>query len=496
MRRLLTLALVFFAALVSQGALVGVIINIKWETWGSYAYESSTGVYSYKTLDRFYEPVFVPYSGSGPAPTLSTLGLSSGKCMDGSTRPNPPMYSSGVYIVCAGSKDIPVYNSSDFPTNQGTLYLGPIYNQSSGLPFSMDSYGYYAGANPNFDLSTITPLQGDVGSTDSGPWVTYSSSGAPRQSDSAPSDGDYEWTYNNENGWMLTPVGGSSGGDSGSSVDLTPVIDAINNQGQLSRDQLVQLLGSSGNSWVYDCKLSLSQLYALASSQGLITRPQVDFSGVYSRLDSLVNKPNVDVSSLAKDSTVASVASGVSAANSHLSGLRSDVSLLAKEATLQGVGSTLSSIDGKFNVLGSDLSGIKTILQGWDNSSAPVFDSSPDFGNDSPDDELPFDASGFNDSVNSSLSTLAAWGNDGIPKAFDFDIVSRLLNDMVGSIPSVGSDPTMFEVDFDLPFVGHISRVFSFADIPFIGEFRTFLLWVIYVFFALACFKVLHATII
>lgn len=496
MRRFLILASALFVALVSQGALVGVIINIKWETWGSYAYEPSTGVYSYKTLDRYYEPVFVPYSGSGPAPTLSTLGLSPGKCMDGSTRPNPPMYSAGVYIVCAGSKDIPVYNSSDFPTDQGTLYLGPIYNQSSGLPFSMDSYGYYSGANPNFDISSITPLQGNVGSSDSGPWVTYSSSGAPRQSGSAPSDGDYEWTYNNENGWMLAPVGGSSGGDSGSSVDLSPVVDAINNQGQLSRDQLVQLLGSAGNSWVYDCKLSLSQLYALASSQGLITRPQVDFSGVYSRLDSLVSKPNVDVSSLAKDSTVASVASGVSSVNANITSLRNDVSALAKESTLQSAVSSLSSIDGKFSTIGLDIASMKNILQDWDNTIPPVFDTSPDFGYSTPDDELPFDVSGFNASVTQSLGTLVSWGDSGVPKVFDFDIVSHLLSDMIGTIPSVGSDPVMFSIDFDLPYIGHINKTFSFADYPFVGEFRSFLLWVIYVFFALACFKLLHATII
>lgn len=253
--------------------------------------------------------------------------------------------------------------------------------------------------------------------------------------------------------------GGGSGGDGGSGVDVSGIISAVNSQGELSRAQLVQLLGSAGNSWVYDCKLSLSQLYSLAIGQGLITRPQIDLSNIQSSLNTIASKPNVDISGLAKDSTLSTVNTSVGQANT-----------------------TLTSIE--------------TELKKLTDTTVPVLPSNPNFGDSTPDEELPWNVDGFNDSVAQSFGDLVSWGDSGAPVAFKFDFVSGLLTRMIGQIPSVGSDPQMFQVQFELPIIGSVNRQWSFADFPYIGEFRSFLLWVIYVFFALACFKLLHATII
>ena len=124
----------------------------------------------------------------------------------------------------------------------------------------------------------------------------------------------------------------------------------------------------------------------------------------------------------------------------------------------------------------------------------------PDFGDSSADDEIPL--TGWKqlfDSRNQySFNQLVSWGSSpSVPLgSAHFDLISRFLTFMIGSIPSVGSDPHMFDVDFTIPYVGRIQRSYSFSDWSSIPIFRTAMLWVLYLFFSLAIAKLIFKTFI
>lgn len=442
--------------------------------------EPSTGIVALSPAGTYYQ--FYYYNGSirSESSVLSTLGYTLNHDVDGSSI-SSPNYQYRYFTVVGGLRQYAVRSSS--PTNSiGVLgsphSLGPIYDSSAGMPFNVNDYGNISSVNPSFDASSISPLQGDLqfdgSSVDQ--YLYYSSDGMPLYGDSPAvyGDGKYVWDYS-DGSWDLTSAALAPPSDG---VDLTPVVNAIETQGGLTREQLVQLLGSAGQSWVYDCKLSLSQLYSLASSQGLVTRPQIDLSGIQSSLDTIAGHVPPDISGLNKETTQAGIKSRLDTWSPYI------------VAQAQNV-STMRSTQNSMN---TRLSNIETVLASWNSDNSPSF-SSPDFGEDTPDDDIPFDVSGFNSSVSQSLGQLVSWGDSGAPVLFP-DVFSGLLSSMIGSIPSVGSDPVMFSFDVDLPYLGHIQKTWSFADWPFIGLFRTFILWVLYVFFGIAMFKLLHSTLI
>ena len=424
----------------------------------------------------------------------------------------------GDYTVISGVID----NTAPHPRPSVALvvYVGKNFSTSNTLPIPPD-WPYSGGTDPQ----TATSANGNVPYVGSGDGVPFFGSvppsSAPLESDGTfnyfgrTSDGGYEkYTVFQTDGQYYFQVGdgvaspvddvtrlpiytsdssgsvyqgywdapsglvSTSSSSGGSSVDLTPVVNAIETQGGLSRDQLVQLLGSAGQSWVYDCKLSLSQLYSLASSQGLITRPQIDLTGIQSSLDTIAGHVPPDISGLNKETTQAGIKSRLDTWSPYI---------VAQAQNVSTMRSTQSSMNTR-------LSNIETVLSSWNSDNSPSF-SSPDFGDDSPDDDIPFDLSGFNSSLSQSLGQLVSWGDSGAPVLFP-DVFSGLLSRMIGSIPSVGSDSVMFSFDVELPYLGHIQKTWSFSDWPFIGTFRTFILWVLYVFFGLAMFKLLHSTLI
>lgn len=300
--------------------------------------------------------------------------------------------------------------------------------------------------------------------------------------------------YNSSTG-QFSPASGSGSGGDYPTVDTSSIVNAINNQGSLTRSQLVDLLGSSGQSWVYDCKLSLSDLYSLASNLGLVVRLSSADSSVLSSINSTLQQINSKDFSPSVNIDLSGVRSDLADLKSYTEGL--PYALSTRLSTMQLYQKNLPTINSR-------LLSIYNILDSWDTGNTLGVLPQPDFGDDSPDDNLPsyissaWSNDGFASEENNTLlfGSLVDWGDNGAPTMLIPDFISSFLTSFVGQIPSVGSDPVMFDVDFELPFIGHIQKRFSWADYPYISDFRALLVWLLYLFFGLACFKLLHKTFI
>lgn len=486
----------------------------------------SNGNYMYTAAYDGYHKYFWKYvadPGAQNAPTLASLGLRQYCDLAGNPMPSPPYHSEFTMWLVAGVTSF-VYDQGIYPEYRNLGLdrgpdvdypaVSPIYSSNAGNPYTFDG-GLVTGLNQpfiqNLNLSDI--LQGKFSDGSNGnsvpQFIYYNSDGSPFLSYS--DIGGYEWQKNSETGlWSLKykPASGSSVSGS-SSVDLSPVISAIESQGGYIRDQLVALLGQAGNSWVYDCKLSLDQLYSLASSQGLLS--SID-SQHLEYLDSNLNtitpavleiankdfsptinvaapSVNIDTSSLVKESTFRSYWSDW---DSSMLGLSSQIDSIEQlqSSYVDFIADKISSWDDIFNT--------------WNNSTAPTISAPSGYEVTDENDGLPNNLKSFygNDSpinlnnIAQVLGQYVSWGDSGAPQVFDLDFLSGFLNRIVGSVPSVGSDSFLFSVDFDLPYIGRIQRNYSWNDFPYVGEFRMFLVWVLYLFFGLACFKLLHKTLI
>lgn len=485
------LAIFAFSALPCLATIQGFLCVIELQSYQCF----SDGVHPESGVELFhadwtghYKRVVRYYPGRYP-PVLASLGLHT--MHDLWDNPRPPLDHVYTVYLCTGNFNFYTVDDSldgfdGSPFHGDYLkprYMTPIYDPSAGLPFNIQegSYqGFYGGTNPNFGSGgDLGILQGNVNLGGGVPsYYSYDTSLTPHERSGEYQQDTYTFQYDPTTGKYI-PVGVP---DSASTpVDLTPVVTAVNNQGIYTRQQLIDLLGSAGNPWVYDCKLSLKQLSDIADAQGLLVR----VSGLDTSLQSISSQIN---------SQGQAIVSAIQSSGGGGSGGSVDVSALARESTLQSVDSKLSSIDNK----SSDIAGVKGVLDSW-NTGNNITYSASDFGNTTPDGELPDGfqsaAASFNSSVSQSLGTLVSWGDSGVPAAFDFDLISGILTRLVGTIPSVGSDSNMFSVDFNIPYVGRIQKNYSWADFPYIPEFRQFLLWCLYVSFAIAVYKLIHSSI-
>lgn len=236
------------------------------------------------------------YQAGAVTPTYQLLGLKQYCDLSGNPVPSAPFHSEfDMYVVTAFSSysvdDTHIPDSRDLfiPSYDTSVpWMSPIYDSSGGSIYTVEGSSV-TGVNGAFGAGgSLDVLQGRVSMGDNGGGVPmylyYGSDGSPTFSVS--DNGGYEYQYDPNTGkYIPVLVGGSSGG-SGSSVDLSPVVTAIETQGGLTRSQLVDLIGSTGNSWVYDCKLSLSQLYDLATSLGL--QVSLNFNSQLDSIDSSV----------------------------------------------------------------------------------------------------------------------------------------------------------------------------------------------------------------
>ena len=132
---------------------------------------------------------------------------------------------------------------------------------------------------------------------------------------------------------------------SGNGTDLTPVINAITTassgvQGKQDalRQELLRLLGSTGNGWVYDCKLSLEDLKSIATGIGL------DVSLIKSDVDSSLSSIRDNVDSIKRNFTImlGGISSDAASSAVSLNSIRSSVqtfvdSVSSSDSSLQSV---------------------------------------------------------------------------------------------------------------------------------------------------------------
>lgn len=502
----------------------------------------------------------------------------------------------GDETVVAGQKDPNATPTK--PEYDALIYMGHNFSVSQYAPFQPLANGVpYSGGlvtatsdHANFDLSAVADIYegaysaafgGNTVNVSGVPFVAYNSSGTPVIYDVVNVDGQNYLTdgngssvpisdptaipvyYKNDNGdltqgyynadtkqFSVEPGGGSGSGSSGTTVDLSPVVNAVNTQGgsivnsvnsnhASLRNFLVEKLGSTGNSWVYDCKLSLGQLVSLAGQNGLgVDLPsevkqyiaQIYFTSgdILSSLYSLNEKdfsptvnvaaPNVTVTPAAPNVTVTPQVSAPDVnVTVNPAEVNIDTSALAKESTLSKSYSMLQTISSCINTQGSNLylelygyirpmvNDIKSILTSWNTGNeVPSSLPQPEFGDDEPNDNLPsfvqaaWSANGAlsDSSLGQVYGDMVDWGDNGSPTMIVPDFISGFLSSFVGSIPSVGSDPDLFSFTIDLPFIGQIDKHWSWRDFPYVSDFRAFLVWLVYLFFGLACFKLLHKTMI
>ena len=510
---------------VSFGAVRGWLVRVTLSCYrvSINGYSSSTGAPMYSGAYTAAKKYVWKYQAGSATPSYQSLGLQQYRDLQGNPIPSAPFHSEFDYYVVTAISSYSV-DDTRFPDSRDLFipsydtsvpWMSPIYDSSNGSIYTAEGVSI-TGVNSSFGSGgSLDILQGRVSMGDNGGdvpmYLYYGSDGSPTFS--ASDNGGYEYQYDENTGkYLPVLVGGSSGG-SGSSVDLSPVVTAIESQGGLTRSQLVDLLGASGNSWVYDCKLSLGQLYDLASTQGLLSSSdsqRLEYIDV--NLSTIV--PSVlDIASKDFSPTINVAAPNVTVnpaeVNIDLSGVRSDLSSILSKVTdvpyaLTTRLSTMQLYQKELPNIRSRLDSIKTILENWNNTQSPVIPSPSGYEVTDENDGLPdglksFYADGSPTSVGSTVQRLGdyvAWGDSGAPRVFNLDFLSGFLTSIIGSVPSVGSDPVMFDFDLEIPYLGHIQRRYSWADFPYIGDFRSFLVWVLYLLFGLACFKLLHKTLI
>lgn len=446
----------------------------------------------------------------------------------------PPPYTAMIYRGGFVVDDTYATNSS--PLVDGVPYSGgtaPVGSTSDGHGFNLNGNQVVQGpVFDNFgDLSQYPELQ------DNSMFVAYDQEGVPRVYSLTQNDGQYYLSsnadslavpisdpsaipvrymdngqlvngyYNSSDGQFSPSPENGSGGSS--SVDVTSVVNAVNAQGAAIvsslgnndtnlRNYLINVLGASGASWVYDCKLSTEQLLLLARQGGIGVELN---STVMTYLNQLVTDSGSQISYLnAIAEKDFSPTINVAAPNVNV-----DTSSLAKETTLGRVKTSLDSVHNDlYNYLRPNVVTMRQILESWNTGNDLPTLPQPDFGNEQPNDNLPaFAQSAWasdgvlsDSSLAQTYGDMVSWGDNGSPTMVVPDFVSSFLTTWIGSIPSVGSDPVMFDVEFDLPYVGRVSKRFSWADYPYVSDFRALLVWLAYVFFGLACFKLLHKTFI
>lgn len=367
----------------------------------------------------------------------------------------------------------PIYDNVDMsPFGDLSSYhgLGPMYQSDLGLPFTVDNSGNYVGPNDNFDYSSVNPLQGEQGPES---YIYYDKQMKPHESSTPPSDG-YKFIKDDNGGLQLVPYSS----DGSSNVDLAPVISAVEgvqSRQDLLRDQLIAQLGAAGQSWVYDCKLSLEDLQTLVSA-----------------LDTSVDTIKSNLSAIRTD--VGRLSSNVGSINNNMKTFRDSLSSISSSSTTINQNILASSTERH-----TDLSAILSTLQSIDgklpdgSEIVPTLPS-PSLPDDSPDDDLPSYLQSFNWDVATPLSTVQGWTSETGLIKFGLSSLDGWLARFL-HVPSVGSDSHMFTVDFDIPYLGHVQKDFSFADWPSISVFRQVALYALYVFFGLAIYKLFHKTL-
>lgn len=314
--------------------------------------------------------------------------------------------------------------------------------------------------------------------------------------------------YNPLTGEIQTSNPNIGGGGTTNIVDLSSInlaLHNVTNNQNLLRQQLVQQLGAAGNSWVYDCKLSLSELLTLAQALKIEVNSTMTSEGTLVR------------NSLATVHTdLTGIDGKLGTANTTLSDIKSTLNSFRSEnrVVISGINTTASKIDNNLGYFYGEFAEhrfwmydyIEDIISKLNDIKNNTTATSGDFLNlpqpnlsnePTADSELPFSWDGWASNAQQSFNTLVSWGADprnGFP--LDFDILSRFLTVAIGQIPSVGSDPHMFDVSFDLPYIGLVQKSFNFSDYPSITIFRTVCLWILYVFFGIASFKLIHGSII
>ena len=496
------LAFPVFSAGTLQGYIVYIALREYKSTQTGTSVETGQPTFTTSYTDKYY--TLVKYVAETTQPTYQSLGLTQYNDLQGNSPPHPATSEYTYYLVVnlttkKVTSDLPNVDYSPLGNLLQSKPLTPIY-EGTALPYTVDDYGRYSGLNSSFGENGLNILQGRVSGDDgSAPQFYYYDPNGDLVITDSPNTNMGTYSFDPATGaFTYTPWSDPNSGSGSGSVDLTPVVNAINTQGGLTRDQLVSLLGSAGNSWVYDCKLSLGQLYNLAVNSGLIVQvahnSQLD--DISSAIASSADDQKAHMTIVGGD--IVSAIEGINVSPV----VNVDTSALAKDSTLSAFSSDsrsrLYNIDTALQNANTYLNTIRLKLNNWDSGNTINY-SPADFGDTTPDQELPDgfqdSAASFPSSVSQTLGTLTDWGDNGVPSAFDFNPISGLLNTFVGSIPSVGSDATFMEVDFDLPYVGHIQRIYRWSDFPYISEFRQFLLWCLYVFFGIACFKLIHKSI-
>ena len=516
MRRLFSI--LAFLPLFSFGAIRGWFCRIELSCYRSTisGYNSSTGQPMFNGAYTGAKKYVWKYSAGSGVPTLGSFGLTQYNDLDNNPCPPAPYHSEFDFWAVTRLNSWSV-DDSRFPDSsdlgipfydQPVNWYTPIYDSSGGNPFTFEGASI-SGVNNSFGSNgSLDILQGQISNGDNmgtvPQYLYYGQDGAPVFS--LENNGGYEYLYNPSTGkYDLQAVSGGS--NNGGSVDLSPVVNELQTQGGLTRSQLVDLLGSSGNSWVYDCKLSLSQLNALAAqyypnlsdinssilgtSDDQKTHNSILAGSIVDAIEGIEVSPNITVNPAQ---------------------VNIDTSSLATETTLGNlynyVKGTLGTHVGNIKIfnqnINSLLTSVKNTLTSWDNTTAPSISAPSGFDVTDDNEGLPDGLRSLwaSDSplsvANTSqrLGDYVSWGTSGAPQVFNLDFLSGFLTTIIGSIPSVGSDDSMFSLDLDLPYLGRIQREYRWTDFPYIGEFRTFLVWVLYVFFGIACFKLLHKTLI
>lgn len=475
-------------------------------TWAAYVVTQvtnpDTGVTSYTgsysgeqyTLIKFYP------SSSSTAPTLGQLGFVEYCQLDGTPLPkdswgNPNQV--GTFYLCQPNLQAnKVYSSApqDLINALGDLNsahtIGPIYVSSAGLPYTLDDFGNVSGFNNNFNPQTI--VQGPSGDK----YIVYTQDGQPILS---PINQGYQWVNDGNGNWNLQQIINSDN-PSGGSIDLTPLVSSIETvqaKQDLQRQQLVDLLGSAGNSWVYDCKLSLADLQDLAASLGLkVDTANSSLSAFKSSFDDFSTSHAGFRRTL--NTSVNTIKSSVSSIDSKLSNIGLDLN--AQRSSVFDIKSTLGNVYTKLGDLTPiDYTSIlEDILHKLPDEDADIPSlPQPNLTNDA-HDNLPFDNDDFNtdaQGVFNSIQHMTEYPSE-IFGSHSLGYLEGFLSRALGTIPSVSKDPVMFEIHWDIPYIGTINRVFSFEDWSIIPIFREAMAWVVALFFALACYHLIHRSII
>lgn len=536
--RLFFASIFAFASLSSFAVPRGWICRITLTAFESKAWTSASGAINYTAAFNSgagsikYYVCYWPNSSypetSVSAPTLTDLGLVRYCDVNGNSPPQPPT-STYLYWLVTSMTYTPVLDTADLnPLGDLNNYhgLGPIYDSSLGVPYNVDGQGNYNGPNQSFPYQQVVPLQGDQG--ENSPIIWYDPNGVPHSGNNPPANA-YRYIIDENGSYRLVAYPT----DTGNNVDISPIVSGLQTANSTlsaanqQRAELMALLGSAGNSWVYDCKLSLSDLQSLASAiSGKIDTGNNSLSAISSAL----SVGNSSLSSIASSS--ASVASDTATIkskittieenvrkieanrfptlNTNITGFKNNMhnDLTALKTSVDSVNTSVDTVNTSVGSLTTanhnDLNSIKNVLDTIngkiaDESSttvpslpAPVLTNEP-----TPDSELPFQLpQSFVSDATQTFNDLVSWGQSPSGNFHIFDPISNILQLMIGSIPSVGTDATMFSVNFNLPYIGNIQKTFSFSDYPAIPYFRTACLWALYIFFALACFKLIHSSII